>query len=210
MPAGRMYKYKSRSLPRKSMTVSRVKRIVNASREKKHHDEAIASTEINTTGAIVDLLTVAQGDSDLTRDGDQLYLTNFSLKYYVNREANATGFDIVRVLLFQWKPRDDEDVPTLAKVISTSVPPMGHYGMDNKGRFKILYDKIHALGDADGALSSITRNVSISKALLKKVQFNAASTDGYNKVYIGFLGATATGVNASSIVASSRAIFTDA
>ncbi len=196
------------------VTKSQLKKILSNDTEVKHIDDFVNSLDINTTSSVTDMMAnIARGTSDTdNRIGDAIKLKSLNIKYFVERTVTTgTNPDIVRVILFQWKMHNVDDSPgaTLATVLGSDIPPLGNYAYDDRQKFKILYDKFHAMGGTPNDSSILFREVNISHDLLKRVQFDGATANGFNKLYLGVYGATASGTSDSVMSAVWRIKYTD-
>ncbi len=121
-----------------------IKKLLNV--EFKFHDVQETSTVITETPLIIQLTNVPQGDTDQTRDGAQIKLTRITIKYVL--ESNATSErNIVRCILVLDKQTNQaiytiEDI--LSDVSNRDILVSG-LNLDNKFRFSILYNKVHAI-----------------------------------------------------------------
>lgn len=124
--------------------VKQLKRLVNV--EKKKFDQTIDTT-VSSTGTVLPLSNVAQGDTDQSRDGSSikpLYLygkTRMTL-------YNAGGDTNLRVMVFQDNQQVSDTSPSISDVLD------GSYALDftmcplnnnTVGRYSILMDKNYTL-----------------------------------------------------------------
>lgn len=89
---------------------------------------------------LLKLSEVPQGDTDQTRDGDQLYLR--SLQFTLQCVA-ADAYNVFRVIIFQWHDSTNSAYPTANDILidTASYPWLLAYSHDNRFRFSILHDK---------------------------------------------------------------------
>ncbi len=128
---------------RKALTIARgVKRLINV--EFKFFDATLTSVEVLSTPQLLQLTNILQGDGGSSRDGNQVKIVGNLLKYTCTMDSAATTSQL-RVLLVLDKQTNGviaaagdvlEDVTVFDGIISP-------YNLDNKYRFRILYDKVH-------------------------------------------------------------------
>lgn len=163
------------------------KRVLQRNAEWKHHN-AVVSGATAFAGGLNSLTDVAQGDTDLTRDGDQL--TMGKLVFFLElAQSSGVGFDVhnaVRVILFQWFP---QSAPAVSDILDqgTGTAPYYHYFTDKAKSFKILHDKIHRLQRDDptagGQVKIFKRRFKVRPGR-KKIQYVSGGTTGSNKIYL--------------------------
>ena len=90
------------------------------------------------TGTVSCLNLIAQGDTDITRNGDNVRAKSLSVKGRVFSEIATNCY--IRILIIQDKDNRGE-VPTWSDVMTTD-DCWGFRNLDNTGRFKVLYDKV--------------------------------------------------------------------
>lgn len=162
------------------------------------------------------LSAVTQGDTDTTRDGDQITLRSLEFNWSAEISYVAASPDPsnkVRCVIFQWFPNS---VPVVADVFlttfATTAWTMTPYNHDKRFMFRILYDKVIQLNltytwngasmiatPSDNTYSNIHR-VRISKFPHRKVQMEGTTTVGTNHIYVTFL-------SDSSIVSHPEAVY---
>lgn len=172
--------------------VRQVKRIVNSSQETKFYDISSSGASVSSTGTITSLTSIAQGTTDITRVGDSISLMRMMWSGVL---TVGDQFNIVRVILFQWKPNDNV-APALADLLlngpSGSPDVYSFYNHDLRGQFHIMSDRTYSL-IGNGTSSSIPFQpktqilIAHNKGLsvgLKKVQYQGGTTVGTHKIYV--------------------------
>ncbi len=145
-------------------TAVAIKRLINV--EKKFIDTQIASTAVPVGGLITQLTNIAQGDTNITRDGDQLKVVEIhvSLWYVFNVSATATA---IRTLLIEDKQTNGaiftagnvlEDVTVFDNIVSAR-------NADNMYRFNVLLDRVVNLAAGSGPTKSYKRVFRMQKKL---------------------------------------------
>lgn len=184
--------------PSKQFT-AKVKKVINKVAEKKYFTVIQPSVGVDNTGAFAQLGAVTQGDTDTTRDGDQLYIRSLQVKGQVT--AGDTT-NLLRVIIFQWFL---PTTPTATDLLLSNVvdSPWNH---DNRYLFKVVVDKSYSLATASNAAQTI--NWRISKGFKRKCQFNGGTTIGTNKFWI-FTISDSGGVPNPSVSYYTKLNFTD-
>lgn len=152
MPLNKKYGMKKKKyVKKKTSTTALVKRMMNKVQEKKYNDFVI-DVNPDTSGIILDLTNILQGDSDFTRDGDQLNLLQWRLTSHI---INADNTNAVRMIVFRWNVSTSYRVPVVSDILSFAGYPLAcipdaDYVFDNKRakQFSVLYDTILGLGNA--------------------------------------------------------------
>lgn len=99
----------------------------------------------STTATVLHLSPIPQGDSRLTRDGEQVKLKSLYIKARVSQHASAT--DTVCRFAVVMDTEGQGAVPTAAEIYKSTVDIVSHTEIDNKSRFIVLWDKVFTLGD---------------------------------------------------------------
>lgn len=148
--------------------------------EPKYHDVTIGACPDYGAGSMLDLSAIAQGTTDISRTGDEVYATSIQCRGYVSC-ADATN--IIRLIFFVWKlesvPTGDDILATTSKgsINYVSAP----YHKDGRTNFVVKYDKTYALSLGNDTDQKVFE---FSKKLNKKIHFNAGTTTGKNKLYL--------------------------
>lgn len=163
--------------------------------ELKYQTSTLNNTTTAGTGANAKIMTIAQGDTDSTRDGDRLYIKGTRVKGRVlyNGSMGATLTQYIRLLAFQWYAVDSV-APTVANILN-AVGTDGDnlYGMTNYDRnnqYKILWDKTFAV-DLYNPVRQFKRKLRVPKRH-RVQQFIAGGTDGLNQIYLLYICDTAS------------------
>lgn len=153
-------------------------RVVNQGAEHKYHDKQ-SSTTADFNGLIVDVSAVAQGDTDITRDGDKLMPTSLEVGFNLIGETYS---GICRLVVFRWK---EASIPLVSEIFQGSggayatIQPFDH---DERSRFEVLADKRYSVSNNGGTEIVTTRfRLKLAK---KRIEFIGGSTTGRNKIYV--------------------------
>lgn len=147
--------------------------------EWKHHN-TVVNVSVSTSGSVHSLCNVPQGDTDTSRDGDQLYMGKLTYFLQITQADNPQA---VRVIFFQWFP---QSTPAVTDVLDTAAGTgvMFNYFTDKAFQYKVLKDKIYYFNESvSGVAKTVTTNRRKIKPKRKKIQFLSAGTTGSNKLY---------------------------
>ncbi len=171
--------------------VKQVKNLISRVQEKKHRLEYSTGSSAHSTGQIIDLLDLSQGDTNYTRDGDELMLKSLKFRFHLLRESGSTLGDSVRMILFQWKPDNAQDVPTIGQILedSTNVPYLSPIDTHHKDKFNVLMDRLTLLSPlgTTNERKSFWKTVNM-KRVIKRVRYNPGASTGKNLVYLMLIG----------------------
>ncbi len=119
----------------------RVKRIINRGKEKKYHDVTIAtSVPISGTSHVASLSLIADGDTDLTRDGEEVRIASIEGCVSVINDADVTADTIYRFIIYRANINIEGVAPAVAEILqSDNVLSLVH--RDTKGDYTIYLDK---------------------------------------------------------------------
>ncbi len=159
-------------------------------------------TVIAGTPVITSLCDIVAGDEDIDRNGDRINYTKLHLKYQIDANVAATlQQHYVRVIVFQWLPNTSLTSPTMTNLLTpdgftTTITYQSAQGHDTRDMWRILYDTTHCLvggGSIATSKSSVWYDGDINLGpAIKHLQFSGGSTNGTNKLFIGFLSSAAT------------------
>lgn len=146
--------------------------------EKKYFltQNTISQGDVSTVTSISDVL---QGDTDTTRDGDQLTVRSVEIDWIW---AAADAYNITRVIIFQWFP---SGAPTAGDILllSVTLPYISPYNHDQRFKYKILMDVREVVSTLSGNYAVVRRKYLLG-GYRRKIQYEAAGTTGVNKLYI--------------------------
>lgn len=206
-----------------------VKRLIRGVQELKWFQASLADQVINSTGVVVGVTDIPQGDTDQTRDGDQIKLVG-SIKLHAKLSVDL-GNDalqqtpLIRFAVIQWHPQTTSggaDEPTLAAIFnagpSGSVDVLSNFNHDNRQLFKVLYNKwIRLVGPGTATTNAynplvekfIMKNISLRKAH-KKMQYSAGSSViATNHIYVLYLADVGSDAQNPTITWSTKIVYTD-
>jgi hypothetical protein len=120
------------------------KKLLNV--EYKIIDTQLSLAAISTTANILQLTNIAQGTSDITREGNQIKISSIQFKYYMEINASTTA-TALRFILVQDKQTNGA-IYTPGDLLEDASPTdviVSPNNLGNKFRFRILYNKVHTL-----------------------------------------------------------------
>lgn len=122
----------------------KTKKLLNV--EHKFLDLSLNSQSVSATGLGNNIVNMAQGDTASTRTGDQIKVTSIQFKYYLNINASAT-VSTVRVILVLDRQANGAGInlSQLLQDTTAGLMLMSPLNLDNKYRFKIMYNRIHQM-----------------------------------------------------------------
>lgn len=198
---------KRKSAKKKVATKQYVKNMLNKVQEIKYYDEA-DTIAISTTGSVVCVSDMAQGDTDITRDGDKIILKSMQLRGTMAYAA-ADVNNLIRIIVFQWFPVDTAADPSAAAILQQTgtfgiVSPYNH---DQRNQFHILADRTFLLNSASYPYKGWKMNIPF-KYVKKQATFLAGGVYGANHLHILFIS-DSSAVSDPSVSFYSRVYYTD-
>jgi hypothetical protein len=125
--------------------------------EFKHIDVTVAAA-VSTTPAITALSVLAQGDTNITRDGNSIKCTGFDFRYFWSVNASATA-SLARLVVFL-DTRNVGAAPTATDVFASSTIALPNVDAQ-PNRFVILYDSTQSLVLASDTRQAVSSQLSI-------------------------------------------------
>jgi hypothetical protein len=181
-----------------------VKQIVKSELDfvQEHKYEHFYTNEaLSTTGVILDLTDIPQGDTTNERDGANIILKSLQIRAQL---TVADSTNVVRFSIFQWKPSSTTDPPGLSDLFCDSLKPWISYFLPLRpSKFKIMYDEVK-LFDTYHPYQPIE----LSFNLNLKIGYDLAATTGPSHVYLIMSSDSTTSSHPQAIV-TSLVTFTD-
>lgn len=165
--------------------VKTIRRVINRQAEKKYFDYS-ANTTVSNSGYLLKLSEVPQGDSDVSRDGDQLTIRSLQFNTETLVGVNETGgTNKVRIIIFQWFPNTAAGYPTLNNLLlDVTSPFLSPYAHDYRFNFRILADRTASVDDGD---PSRMMKFFIRRFARRKIQYVGASATSYTNGLFAYL-----------------------
>lgn len=178
-----------------------VKRLIDKSKEPKYIASSATYQYVDSTGAIIDLTSIAQGDTDTTRDGDQCKLQRVTFNFQVFLNNAVITQAMVRVILFRWKNFDNAVAPLPGDVLLMGLgsinAPLSTYVHDTRENIEIIKDKTINVTTWSNGSSTMNFYCRLSKKLNSLVRFVGATTSGEGKIFALLVADTAAGAAAN-------------
>jgi len=170
-----------------------------------------------TVPVITSLSDIAQGDTDITRNGDRLNINRLELRYILKvNSSNLIPANIIRVIVFQWLPNDGSVAPLVSNILtpdgfSGTYTVLSGHNHDGRDMYRIIYDQSHVVVGTSTIYATSSgiyadKVVSIASAI-KHFQFNGSTTNATNKLFVLFL--TDATVNVPFIYWNTKLYFRD-
>jgi len=119
--------------------------------ELKVYDISTATYAINTTGTIGNIFRPVNGSDFNNRIGRKTCLKTLQIRGYIQNEvvsnitaATSTNGQLLRLIVL-WDTQPNGAVPALTDVLTTA-HPQAPLNLNNRDRFKVLRDKVWAMG----------------------------------------------------------------
>lgn len=120
---------------------------INNKMELKQNDVLQSSVAIDDTagnGVFTLLNGVQTGDTNTTRDGDEIHATSLQFRGIIATSSAAVGISFVRQIVF-WDSQPNGTAPSMATLLDTTVITNANFAPYNRNyqkRYKILYDRL--------------------------------------------------------------------
>jgi len=121
-----------------------VRRAIGRAAEVKYVS-AKTTTSVDVTPTIISLANSSQGSTGGTHVGDACTVVSMELRYYL---TIADTTQLLRVILFKWKPNMGYIAPAGADIIKDATSPwnlVSAYEEDGNDQYSIIYDRLHRL-----------------------------------------------------------------
>lgn len=125
--------------------VKRLQELVNTEFD---YVDSSSSTTVASAGTLRLLNGMAQGDTASSREGNSIRMKSYYMKYQIANNATAVNTNTRVILVLDKQSNGAQPLVTDILATNTVVSPRN---LDNRKRFKILYDKCHSLGTAGPA-----------------------------------------------------------
>lgn len=180
----------------------KVNKLYKANQVDTHFFDTAQTLSPGTTASIGYLTSVAQGDTEQSRDGDSIALKYLQMKMTVVPHVSSAS-DSFRLILFRWKAPAGGNPPSAAAILATASNIDSPYNRDYRESLVVLYDR-----NIDASPVNGNKHVTIKKALNNVAcTFIGASGANYNENHIWFLFLATDNVNKASVNYYSRITF---
>lgn len=206
-------KWRSQKEPTMPEIKKVIKRMVRAPVEGKFFDTQFSLTA-TTSGQIFQMTNVPQGDTDQTRDGDQLTPTSLECR---GEWLGGDSTNTCRFIIFKWKPTINSFFPSVATSTNgilqsvggfSPFAPYNHDIVVNGKNATILWDQYFDIQTNTATTINKHFNFTIRKGL-SKMQFVSGGTSSTNQL-CGLIISDSAALPNPGFVASFRLNYTDA
>lgn len=210
------------TLGRRVRNIDKKVKKIQRSIELGHKDTNQTAVSIPTTGVFVLVNGITQGDSDITRTGDEVVATSLQFRYRIEADELALNATLVRVLLV-WDSQANGAAPTIATLFDQLIisdPIYSPYNLDYQKRYKFLYDRVHVLNpvlqssETTGTLDNVVpvsiykkRKVKLSRTVKYSNTGDTVGSIATNSLHMIFIANQST--NTPTVSAGYRFIFKD-
>ncbi len=158
MPNQHKRRFKRR--PKKSMSFDkRVLKVINKQSEKKVIDQTEAAASITNVAQFLMSMTMpAQGDTDATRDGDQIRLLSIRWKGHLELLGAATEGALIRLIVLRL-PATNVDGAAPTADFNNVLKLNDFYPRELPYKYKVLHDRVVSIGG--GGKSAAIVNISV-------------------------------------------------
>jgi len=136
---------------RKRPTVKSVARSVKRmqSRVELKHKDTSTSSDPTVAGTLTLLNDIAQGLTESTRVGDEIYATSIQFRVIMTAGSSATvttSANSTRIIVF-WDQQANAAAPTVTDLLDTTAGSaiIAPYNDDYQKRFKVIYDRTFSI-----------------------------------------------------------------
>jgi len=194
----------SRKNNQKAVTKQQVQSMIRSNIKNIQEDKFNTLSMANSTdygGSMYGLTDIPQGDTDLTRDGDECRLTKINLHYSI---VAGDATNTYRVICFRWKQFTTPTMSDMWFPLGATNSPMGHMLHDTSEVYDVLYDSFHTVD----TYNPISKGQFVANLKGPKVQFTAGTTAGCNKLFL-FLVSDSAAATHPAFLGFSAVNFTD-
>lgn len=203
-------------VPAKKVALNALKRVkkIEHNFEKKYFNGTY-TTALTATGDVINLTAIAQGDTGLTRDGNDITLRSIRLLGRMQLTATSAGTvdgsvtQCYRLIIFQDKQQVGDADPAVTDVLLTaSIDSVYNYPAV-KDRFKILEDQLFTVGKGanrtqygNGDILDVNPHNLWVFPTIKKAMYNGANATDQQKasVYMLLISDALVGLPSSTMV----------
>jgi len=133
------------------ITRQAVKQMLTSKMELKFFDNEVSGQSLSTTPSQATWSAVPQGDTDSTRDGDQINPRWLEIRYNVDQGSTLGTADVtnnIRVSVFRWLAPSSSSVPIVQNFLQYSSGTaywLSPIAWDFKSNTQLIYDKLIGL-----------------------------------------------------------------
>jgi len=205
MPYKKYYKKSKKSKNVSKPMQKAIQKVVNRSLSKEQEEKYqvfYLATNVDYSGAIVDVTAISQGDTDTTRDGDEIMPKSLNIR---GTFVNADSTNAYRLIVFRYK--NDTSLtgnPAMTNILNLTASvtaPFQSYYHDARKTYNILHDSMYVT-DTNNSIRKFNLHIPLAR---KSVNYINGATTGINKIYVGVISDSAASTHpAVSLVAEIR------
>ena len=127
------------------VSTSKVRRIARnqafSTKETKKQTITVTDSNITTVNSspTTDCWRLAQGDTSVTREGNEIYATSFCHKFILTADEGSSNNQLIRIVLYMPRHDKDDTINNLSVISSVDTD-----------KFKVMYDRVFPLGYGSG------------------------------------------------------------
>lgn len=190
-------------LAKKLATRQEVRQIVRssilASQELKRYVVAFTGQNTSTTGSVSPVTQgIIQGDSLLTRDGDQILVKKLVFRYQLEFSSGGSA-TTQRVIIF-WDNQANGATPAVTDVLNSASYITGYQPvLQQQGRFHILLDEFFtSVANGQNGKNALVRTFKLNHKTTFLDLTNVATANGKGALFVLFLADAANGLYSAS------------
>ncbi len=171
---GKVAFFPGKGLTRKAR--SQVKTIIKKTADIGILDTVIDDTDVTFANAPFELTLIAEGDTDTSRDGQQIQLNSLQYKIMTKLGASQTVTSTIRFIIFRWNRQSapaTNSILTLSGGIDAPIFPLNV--TTSKGEYQILHTKTFVCS-ASGDSEFFNRHFEKFMKVKGKVTYSGAAT----------------------------------
>lgn len=173
--------------------------------EYKKIDLGAVANDVGTTANTQLLHGIAQGDTNITRNGNNILIKSVSMKGWIQHNNTATVGQMVKMWLIADKQQIGDTTPTAADIwqvaASSVTAPLNR---DTTGRFKILWSKTYTVDPGNEI-----RPIYMYKRLTHPVKYNGTTGADIQKNGLYLFMASTDDTNKPQVNTNIRTTFLD-
>lgn len=172
--------------------------------------DVLSTATCDTASAVALLNGIARGDEINERTGREVTMKSIQFTYTAT-VTTGTGTDQRQRVLLVYDRQTNGAALTAAQVLNAA-DTLSPRNLENRRRFKILYDRTHTLNASGETGSAVTRR--FFRRLAHPVTFNSGDAGTVadittGSLYLVVVGSNAAGVTAGAVAYSSRIRYVD-
>lgn len=193
-------KYSTEDLAWKAWEAAKyLKGIINS---EMYHMVNASAASVDTTGTVVSLCNIAQGDDISGRTGDSIFVKYLQSRFIVTKHASAT-FTSVSIFFVIDNQQVADTAPTITDVLQ-SADPLSGLNLSKHKRCRVLA-RYNFMLDAN----DVSKEFKLNKALKHHVFFNGTASTDIQKGGIYMMAISNEASNTPTIIYNDRISYYD-